>query len=553
MLAPDIVGVEEVENLATLQRLADKINGDSLAAGQPDPGYAAHLKEGNDVGGIDVGFLVKTARVSVVDVTQVGKDTTYIDPNTGRPALLNDRPPLVLRATVQGPIGSPFPVTVIVNHLRSLNGINDETPSGAGTAGGRIRAKRAAQAEFLANLIQERQAADPSERIVSVGDYNAFAVNDGYVDIVGTVEGQPAPADQVVLAAADLVDPDLTTLVDLLDADQAYSYVFDGSTQALDHVQVNAPLKKRFTRFHYARNNADFPDSYRNDPSRPERLSDHDMPVAYFAFPGAPTLTLTGPNPMSVECCTSFVDPGAAASDEDLGDLTSSIVVSGSVDAHTVGTYTLTYSVTNGFVTSTVTRTVNVVDTTPPVVTLNGAGAMTIELGGTYTEEGAVASDTCAGSLEVEVAGTVNTAAVGTYPVVYSASDGYNTTAVTRFVTVADTTPPSITAIAATPDTLWPPNGQFVAVTIGVTVTDLGGEPSCGITQVASSEAGKQGGAKAAPDFVITAPLTLDLRADREGKGSGRIYTMTVVCTDASGNASSGTARVTVPHDERRR
>jgi len=87
------------------------------------------------------------------------------------------------------------------------------------------------------------------------------------------------------------------------------------------------------------------------------------------------------------------------------------------------------------------------------------------------------------------------------------------------------------------------PNGQFVAVTIGVTATDLGGEPSCRITQVASSEPGKQGGVKAAPDFAITGPLTLDLRADRDGNGSGRIYTMTIACTDASGNASSGTAR----------
>ena len=34
------------------------------------------------------------------------------------------------------------------------------------------------------------------------------------------------------------------------------------------------------------------------------------MPVAYFAFPGAPTLTLNGPNPMQVECCTAFVYSG---------------------------------------------------------------------------------------------------------------------------------------------------------------------------------------------------------------------------------------------------
>src|SRR5262249_39663168 len=134
MLSPDIIGVEEMENLTTLQTLADKINNDSTAAGQPNPLYQAYLVEGNDQGGIDSGFLVKSSRVSVVDVTQVGKDATYTDPNTGHPAILNDRPPLVLRAVV----GS-LPVTVIVNHLRSLLGIADPVD------GNRVRTKRRAQ------------------------------------------------------------------------------------------------------------------------------------------------------------------------------------------------------------------------------------------------------------------------------------------------------------------------------------------------------------------------------------------------------------------------
>ena len=94
-----------------------------------------------------------------------------------------------------------------------------------------------------------------------------------------------------MLASADLVDPDLTSLVDLLSVDEAYSYLFDGNMQTLDHVLANASLMKRFTRFHYARNNADFPESYRNDPNRPERLSDHDMPVAYLSLLDAPVLS----------------------------------------------------------------------------------------------------------------------------------------------------------------------------------------------------------------------------------------------------------------------
>ena len=341
MRSPDIIGVEEMENLATLQALAARVNADTIAAGGADPQYTGYLVEGNDIGGIDSGFLIKQSRVTVTDVTQEGLTTTFVDPTDGSVDLLNDRPPLIVRASVLGPPGASQPVTVIVNHLRSLSGVD-------GDDGGRIRAKRAAQAEYLANLIQARQTANPGERIVSVGDYNAFPFNDGYVDVIGTIKGTPTPADQVTVASPDLVNPDLTNLIDRLPAAERYSFSFDGNAQVLDQILVNDAMLSRFSRIHYARNDADFPESLRNDASRPERISDHDMPIAYFAFFNTPVITLNGPNPMTVECCTAFVDPGATARDDDLGDLTAQIQRSGEVDTKTPGTYTLTYSVSNG-------------------------------------------------------------------------------------------------------------------------------------------------------------------------------------------------------------
>jgi hypothetical protein len=242
--------------------------------------YLAYLVEGNDIGGIDVGFLVKSARVNVVDVTQFGKDTTYVEPG-GATALLNDRPPLLLRATINKPAGGTEAITVIVNHLRSLTGVDDPAD------GPRIRLKRRTQAEFLANLIQSRQTANPMERILSVGDYNAFQFNDGYVDVIGTIKGTPTPPDQVVLPSSDLVNPDLTDLIDLLPADQRYTFTFDGNAQTLDHELVNSVLLPLFSRISIARNNGDFQGSLRNDSNRPERVSDHDMPVAYFSFTGS--------------------------------------------------------------------------------------------------------------------------------------------------------------------------------------------------------------------------------------------------------------------------
>lgn len=323
MRAPDVIGVEEAENLATLQDIANRINNDVVATGDASPNYQAYLVEGNDIGGIDVGFLVKAARINVVSVSQEGKDTPLMNPDTGSPYLdsqgnpqkLNDRPPLVLLATIAKPGGGTLPFTVIVNHLRSLNDVelNDET-------GKRVRQKRKQQAEFLANLIQARQASDPAEKIISVGDYNAFQVNDGYVDVIGTIKGTPAPPDQVVLASGDLVNPDLTDLVDTLPESQRYSYTFDGNAQVLDHILVNNRALAILNRFAYARNNADFPLVYYADPMRPERLSDHDMPVAYLSLttpvvPGNVLISefrLQGPNGINDEFIELYNNTDAA-------------------------------------------------------------------------------------------------------------------------------------------------------------------------------------------------------------------------------------------------
>lgn len=276
---PDILGVIEVENLPALQAIADRVNADLAAAGRSSPRYAAFLIEGNDIGGIDVGFLVNIARVEVVDVVQLGKDATFVNPATGVVGTLNDRPPLVLRARVARP-GSTraLPLTVVLNHLRSMSGIDDPAD------GGRIRAKRRAQAEYLARLVQERQALEPSGNVMVMGDFNAFEFNDGYVDVMGTIKGTPAPASEVTLASADLVHPDLVNLTELLPPLERYSFSFDGSVQAIDHILVNSTLLPRVTRHGYARGNVDSPESVRGDFNRPERLSDHDAAVAWLAL-----------------------------------------------------------------------------------------------------------------------------------------------------------------------------------------------------------------------------------------------------------------------------
>ena len=274
---PDIVAVQEVDNLATLQALATKVNDDASLAGLANPGYVAYLEEGNDPGGIDVGFLVKSSRVAVVSVTQIGKADRFVDVD-GSSDILHDRPPLVLRADV-GAAPQSVAITVIVNHLRSLNDIDDPA------AGPRVRLKRRVQAEALASLIQSIQI---SERVIAVGDFNAFEFSDGFVDVIGTILGDPAPASEVVLSTVDLVDPNLTSLGTMVPAEQRYSYVFDGNAQVLDHVLVTSNTLPLVAGLEWARTNADFPETFRQDGTRPERLSDHDPAVAYFRLPPPP-------------------------------------------------------------------------------------------------------------------------------------------------------------------------------------------------------------------------------------------------------------------------
>ena len=291
MKMPDVIGVQEIENLGVLQAIAEKVNTDAVADGYDNPQYVAYLVEGNDPGGIDVGFLVKSSRIQVQSVVQYGKTATYTNPDNNQQEILNDRPPLVLEGVFLFPTQcqQPVPFIAITNHLRSLNGNESLTEN-------RVRAKRLAQAEYLANLIQGFQEANPLARIISVGDYNAFQFNDGYVDIVGTVKGTPVDPSRVVLPSPTITDPPLTNLIDGITDESGYSYVFSGSAQTLDHVLVNNNLATSVTRFVPIHMNADFPAIVRNDFNRPERITDHDPQIAYFKFtPPPPPLCTISP------------------------------------------------------------------------------------------------------------------------------------------------------------------------------------------------------------------------------------------------------------------
>lgn len=120
----------------------------------------------------------------------------------------------------------------------------------------------------------------------------------------------------------------------------------------------------------------------------------------------------------------------------------------------------------------------------------------------------------------------------------------------TVVITVLDTAVPEITALTATPSVIPQTNHEMVSVVVSASISGCDSTASCRIVSVTSNEPDDGlGDGDTATDWTITGELTLDVRAERAGRGTGRVYTITVACTDASGNTSTSTVTVTVPHD----
>ena len=159
-----------------------------------------------------------------------------------------------------------------------------------------------------------------------------------------------------------------------------------------------------------------------------------------------PVITINGSNPATVELGTTYTDAGATAFDEFHG--TTPVTSTGSVDSNVVGSYTITYTATDkDGNTASASRTVNVVDTTAPVVTVTGDNPATTELGDTYTDAGATATD-ASGTVEVVTTGTVDTDTVGEYTLTYTSTDPSGNVNGYRTVNVTDTVSPVFTSSA---------------------------------------------------------------------------------------------------------
>ena len=229
----------------------------------------------------------------------------------------------------------------------------------------------------------------------------------------------------------------------------------------------------------------------------------------------APVITLLGETEASLELGSTYTDAGATAIDNIDGDITSSIEIVNNVDINTVGTYTVTYNVSDaaGNAATQVTRTVNITpDVTIPVITLLGESEVSLELGSTYTDAGATAIDNIDGDItsSIEIVNNVDINTVGTYTVTYNVSDaaGNAATQVTRTVNITpDVTIPVITLLGE----------SEVSLELGSIYTDAGATAIDNI------------------DGDITSSIEIVNNVDINTVGT---YTVTYNVSDAAGNAA---------------
>ncbi|KAA3640545.1 MAG: hypothetical protein DWP95_08380, partial [Proteobacteria bacterium] len=266
MQSPAILAVQEVENIDVMNNLATEINGLS------GPQYTAVLIEGNDQGGIDVGYLYDATVVTNVQINQLG--AAEVNPYDA--SLLHDRPPLQLSADI---VLSNYtmPIQLLNVHLRSMGGIDDVGD------GDRVRNKRLSQAQSVATMIADIQNNNPGDPVYVLGDFNAFQFTDGYVDVMGQITGHAVATDNLLWDTPLFQASPLTNTTQTLAADEQYSFLFNGAAQSLDHAVSNDAGLIFFKQMRYVRGQADAPLQYEDDYGSSLRVTDHDGFVLYIS------------------------------------------------------------------------------------------------------------------------------------------------------------------------------------------------------------------------------------------------------------------------------
>jgi len=307
---PDILLVQEAEDqdICTVASGTLDCGSTNNADGKPDtlqelalriaalggPAYdAAYDRDGADDRGIVAAFLYRTDRVQLLPAAAgdpvlgstpgVSYRGTALQYNTdvSDPKALNADLPADVDTSTGVDGSNVFTRAPQVGHFRvwrngvglgawvDLYAISNHFSSGPDARVG----QRTEQAAYLAAIVAALQAADPGARVDAGGDLNVF----------------PRPDDPLVPASdqlAALYELGLENLFDTLVAQvpaSAYTYVFEGQAQTLDHQFVTPRLGGELERARVAHVNADWPADFTGD--GPRGASDHDPLVARYDLP----------------------------------------------------------------------------------------------------------------------------------------------------------------------------------------------------------------------------------------------------------------------------
>lgn len=105
--------------------------------------------------------------------------------------------------------------------------------------------------------------------------------------------------------------------------------------------------------------------------------------------------------------------------------------------------------------------------------------------------------------------------------------------------TTASNPPPMITGASVSPSSLWSPNHKLVNAAVSYKVVDNCGSVTTQLSVTSNEPINGTGDGDTAPDWEIVDNHLVRLRAERAGKGSGRVYTITITATDSAGGSST--------------
>ena len=216
------------------------------------------------------------------------------------------------------------------------------------------------------------------------------------------------------------------------------------------------------------------------------------------------------------------------------------------------GSNTVTAIALNGGGDASCTFNVMVKDTQAPVITCPANISVFNDPGvcGAVINFNVTATDNCSNVTIASVPASGSLFPVGTTTVTSTATDASgNKDSCTFTVTVTDNEPPVIYDLDATPKMLWAPNHKMKNIDVNYTSTDNCVIVSCVLSVSSNEPDNGQGDGNTTSDWHIVDDHHVQLRAERSGGGDGRIYTITVTCTDQYGNSSSDTAIVNVLHN----